>query len=212
VHTGPVTIEPLAKVFAEVAPDLTLVNIVDDSLLKDVMAVGHVTPKVLQRMCWYFGAAEQLGADAILNACSTVGDASDIAAQTVGIPVVRVDEPMAREAVRIGTQIALMATVPTTVGPSTRLIERCAAKAGKDVTVKARLCSDAFQLLLAGDKAGHDNVLLSQIRDAAREADVVVLAQVSMARLLDSLGDDVGAPVLASPVLGAKEAARVVGQ
>lgn len=205
VHTGPVTVDPIKKTFASIAPELDIVNIVDDSLLKDAMAVGHVTPQVIQRMCWYFGAAEQLGADVVLNACSTVGEASDIAAQTIGIPVVKVDEAMAREASRIGEHIALIATVPTTVGPSTRLIEKCAKDLGKHAKVKSTLCSSAFELLLKGDKDGHDRAVIGEITKAAKEADVVVLAQVSMARLLDSVDGTLPVPVLASLTLGVKD-------
>ncbi len=206
IHTGPVTVDPIKKNFAAFGPELDIVNIVDDSLLKDAMSVGHVTPRIIQRMCWYFGAAEQLGADLVFNACSTVGEASDIAAATIGIPVIKVDEAMAREASRIGERIALIATVPTTVGPSTRLIEKCAKNQGKTVTVKSTLCSSAFELLLKGDKAGHDRSLIDEVTKAAGEADVVVLAQVSMARLLDSIPSTLGAPVLASLALGVKDA------
>lgn len=205
VHTGPVTVEPVKNTFASIAPELAVVNIVDDSLLKDAMAVGHVTPRITQRICWYFAAAEQLGADVVLNACSTVGEASDIAAQTIDIPVVKIDEAMAREASRIGERIALIATVPTTVGPSTRLIEKCASDMGKRAKVKSTLCSSAFELLLKGDKAGHDRAVIGEIMKAAKEADVVVLAQVSMARLLDSIDSTLEAPVMASLHLGVQD-------
>lgn len=201
IHTGPVTVEPIQKTFASLASDLTIANIIDDSLLKDAMAEGHVTSRITQRMCWYFAAAEQLEADVILNACSTVGEASDVAAQTVGIPVVKVDEAMARKAASIGENIALIATVPTTVGPSTRLIEKCAREIGRNATVKSILCSSAFELLLKGDATGHDRAVIGEIEKAAKEADVVVLAQVSMARLLD-LMDDPEVPVLASLHMG----------
>jgi Asp/Glu/hydantoin racemase len=205
VHTGPVTVDPIKNTFAALAPELEIVNIVDDSLLKDAMAVGHVTSRIVQRMCWYFGAAEQLGADVVFNACSTVGEASDIAAATIGIPVIKVDEAMAREAASIGERIALIATVPTTIGPSSRLIEKCARAQGKAASVKSTLCSTAFELLLKGDKAGHDNAVIEEITKASREADVVVLAQVSMARLLSSIPDTLGVPVLASLELGVKD-------
>lgn len=169
------------------------------------MAVGHVTPRIIQRMCWYFGAAEQLGADVVFNACSTVGEVSDIAARTIETPVIKVDEAMAREAARIGERIALIATVPTTVGPSTRLIQKSAKELGKSATVTATLCSSAFEMLLKGDKAGHDQSVINEIKKASQEADVVALAQVSMARLLDFIPDTLGVPVLASLALGVKD-------
>jgi len=40
----------------------------------------------------------------------------------VGIPVVRVDEPMAEKAVQTGTRIGVAATLATTLKPTTELI------------------------------------------------------------------------------------------
>jgi len=211
IHTGFVSVDPLTRAFADVAPGLELVNIVDDSLLKETIAMNGPTSKVVQRLCWYFSAAEQLGADAILSACSSVGEITEIAAHTVSIPAIRVDSAMAEMAVDIGSRIALMATVQTTLLPSKRLIERIAADRLKDVTVVPHLCSGAFELLTRGDKSGHDRALIEAIHSAAHDADVVVLAQVSMARLLDVIDGHVGVPVLASPMTGARHAARVLG-
>ena len=43
VHTGPVTVQPLSSLGPELLPGVRIVNLVDDSLLKDTMAAGHVT-------------------------------------------------------------------------------------------------------------------------------------------------------------------------
>lgn len=211
VHTGFVSVEPLAGAFARLGVSIELTNIVDDSLLKETIASGAPTSRVVQRMCWYYAAAEQLGAQAILNACSSVGEAADIAAKTVSIPVIKVDAAMAQAAVDVATRIALVATVPSTVGPSTRLIRRTAAEQGRAVDVVPHLCTEAFPLIEKGDKEGHDRLLIEAIRSAAETSEAVVLAQVSMARLLDSIGDDIKTPVFASPMLAAELVARAVG-
>jgi Asp/Glu/hydantoin racemase len=211
VHTGFVSIDPLSRAFAEVCSQVDLVNIVDDSLLKEVMAANGPTAKVTQRMCWYFGAAEQLGADLIVNACSSVGEIADVVAKTVRIPVIRIDAGMAEIAVDLGARIALVATAPTTITPSRRLIERIAVEKHKEIEVITRLCANAFPLLSQGDKAGHESAVIDEIYAAAQDADVVVLAQVSMAPLLDKLVGDIDVPVLASPVPGVQQAARVIG-
>lgn len=210
VHTGPVTIEPLRRTFASLAPDVSVVNIVDDSMLKDAMKAGHVTAKVAQRMCMYFAAGDQLGADLILNACSSVGEAADLAAQTVDIPVVKIDSAMARMAVRKGSRIGLVATTPTTIGPSRRLIEKAARESRIEVEVEPVYCDSAFQLLLEGDERGHDQEVISAIRDVAARTDVVVLAQVSMARLLQSIGIEIDVPVLVSLESGVRDAISVL--
>lgn len=76
----------------------------------------------------YMKAAEE-GVDAMLNLCSSVGEVADSAqdvAKYIGVPIVRVDEEMCREAVRKGQRIGVMATLPTTLEPTKGTILRMA--------------------------------------------------------------------------------------
>ncbi len=120
----------------------------------------------------------------------------------------KIDDAMAEEAVRLASRIAVVATVETTLSPTTRLIRRKAEDTGRDVQVDVHLVGGAFDALVRGNPAEHDRLVLDEIRAAARSAEVVVLAQASMSRLLPSLGTDITAPVLTSPALAVK---RVVG-
>src|SRR3954470_14328022 len=131
IHTGPVLVDVFKKLFPELLPDVRLVNIVDDGLLNDVRAAGGLTPAVTRRIVGYGILAESSGADAILNCCSSVGEAADLLAQTVSIPVVKIDSRMAEEAVERGSHIAVVATVATTLDPTERLILRKAQERGK---------------------------------------------------------------------------------
>ena len=45
-------------------------------------------------------------------------------------PVLKIDEAMAEEAVKLGRKIAVVATVASTVGPSSRLVKSKAKEAG----------------------------------------------------------------------------------
>src|SRR3954462_15866853 len=98
IHTGPVLVDVFKKLFPELLPDIRLVNIVDDGLLNDVRAAGRLTPSGTRRIVGYGMLAEASGADAILNGCSSVDEAADVLARTVGIPVVKIDGRMAIEA------------------------------------------------------------------------------------------------------------------
>src|SRR5947199_1251012 len=131
IHTGPVLVDVFNKLFPELLPDVRLVNIVDDGLLNDVRAAGGLTPSVTRRIVGYGMLAEASGADAILNCCSSVGEAADLLSKTVNVPVVKIDNRMATEAVEKGSRIAVVATVATTLDPTERLIHRRAAEAGK---------------------------------------------------------------------------------
>ncbi|HEY3363536.1 MAG TPA: aspartate/glutamate racemase family protein [Symbiobacteriaceae bacterium] len=212
VHTGPVTMQPLNSLALDLLPDTRVFNIVDDSLLKDVMAAGHVTPAVTKRLAQYYIIAEEMGADVILNACSSVGEAADVAAQLVAIPVVKVDTAMAEAAVATAATIGVAATVQTTLDPTARLIERTAREMGKQVTVRPVLCPGAFSALLNGNMEKHDQIVSQELLKLAGEVDVIVLAQVSMGRVATALGDTVKVPVLTSPRLGMARVAKVLNE
>ena len=103
IHTSMVFINVetmMNDIFQEIMPNVRRINIVDDSLLADVMAAGKITLPITRRMCTYVQAAEGAGADAILSLCSSLGPTIDIARPLVNVPVIKIDDPMAEEAVR----------------------------------------------------------------------------------------------------------------
>ena len=201
IHTTPVLVDVLRKLFPEILPNVRLVNVVDDSLLADVRAAGKLIPSVTRRIIGYGTLAESSGADAILNCCSSVGEAADLLAQTVSIPVVKIDSRMAEDAVESGSRIAVVATVATTLDPTERLLHRKAKEKGKNITTKRYLAGDAYDALMAGNSEEHDRLLKAEIERAMSENDVVVLAQGSMARLVPMLPQN-SVPVLSSPRSG----------
>lgn len=209
IHTGPVTVLPIKEQLNELIADARVINIMDDSLLNDVRAAGHLTPEVASRIYSYMSNAQAMGADIILNACSSVGEASDSLKGFIRTPIVKIDESMAEEASAIGRRIGVVATVSTTLDPTVRLIRRKAVELGRTVDVTERIAEGAFEALLAGDGARHDEILKQAIVSLADEVDVVVLAQVSMARLVPSLGA-LRVPVLSSPRSGVEAVKRAL--
>ena len=71
VHTGFVLVEALTSLFKENIPDVELIHIVDDSLLREVLEAGGVTKAVVARMLAYYQAAEAYRVDCIFNVCSS---------------------------------------------------------------------------------------------------------------------------------------------
>lgn len=211
IHTSLVSMQDLKDLFAEIAPEAELYNIMDDSFLPEVRANGGVTPNVVKRMTAYFQMAEAAGADLIFNQCSSVGEAADVAAATVTVPVVKVDEAMARMALSFGSKVSMIATLPTTLDPSVRLVERTAAALGKEVTVKRCLVDGAFDVLFYEKNAQkHNEMVIEAINaEAETDADVILLAQGSMMHLLPLVKDS-KVPVLCSPRLGVMHAKEVL--
>jgi aspartate/glutamate racemase len=210
IHTGPVTVQPLASLAPELLPGVRIVNLVDDSLLKDVMAAGHVTPAVTSRLARYMLIGQEMGATMILNACSSVREAADAVSPLLSVPMLKIDTAMAEAAVARGTRIGVAATVQTTLDPTARLIEQVAIENGKRISVMKKLCEGAFDALLAGDTAKHDDIVGAALMKLAGEVDVIVLAQVSMGRVVDSLGDRISVPVFTSPRLGMERVAEAM--
>ncbi len=211
IHTSFVSVNELKELFKEIMPQVEMVNIVDDSLLAEVKAHGSITPGIVKRICTYAMQAEALGADAILNQCSSVGEAVDVARNMIRIPYIKVDEAMAEEAVKIGGKVSVIATVASTMGPSVRLIKNTAIKMDKKIEVKECLVDGALDVLMKeGNQEKHNRMVLGEIEKVEAESDVVVLAQGSMTVLLPQL-QHIQKPVLTSPRLGVQHVKRVLG-
>lgn len=205
VYTGQGLADPLKAIFKEELPDVRLVNIIDDSLIGDVVQAGEVPSGVARRLVQYFHNGEELGADVILNTCSSVGEVAEAARTMIGVPIVKIDDAMAAKAVEGYSRIAVLATLPSTLAPTMRLIRRKAGEAGKEVTLVNGLAAGAFDALVSGRPEEHDAILLRTAVEAAAQAEVIVLAQGSMARMEQALMAATGLPVLSSPRLGIRQ-------
>jgi len=204
-----VSVEPIInELIAEVLPDAEVLHFVDSDVLATVVREQGISEASEQRMVHLAEAAEAAGADIIFSACSSLGPALDVAARAVSTPVVKVDEAMALKAASEGDRIGVLATVPTTLGPTSDLIADKAAELGRDVTIVQRLASGAFDVLMSGDRAAHDALVTEQAVELAKTVDIIVLAQASMSRLVDVLAERTGKPVLSSPRMGVEFLAR----
>lgn len=200
IHTTPATVAALGELVREMIPDVQVVNLLDDSILGD-MRDKHGVDFVRERWTAYAATLEKLGVQAVLSACSTVGEFAEEADRILGIPVYRIDEAMAEEAVRRGGRIAVFATLNSTLEPTVRLVERKAAEAGKETEIETVLVEGAYEALMGRDKELHDRMIAQAIRERLDRTDVLVLAQASMVSAAAELkgAED---KVLTSPALG----------
>jgi len=200
VHTSATLVPVFAQLCKEKLAGVNVFNIADDSLVKGIMSAGSLTPAIARRVAGYLESAELAGADYIMVTCSSIGPAVEAAAKLIGVPVLRVDQPMADKAVTTGKKIGVIATLRTTLEPTADLIRRRAESAGKKIELISKLCEGAFEALMSGDGATHDAKVAAALKDLSREVDVIVLAQASMARVVDSLKpEEKRVPILASP-------------
>ncbi|NOU96808.1 Asp/Glu/hydantoin racemase [Paenibacillus sp. LMG 31456] len=202
IYTGQGLSERIQPLFREELPGTRLVSITDDSLIADVIGAGKVTPEVTRRLIQYYRHAEEIGADAILNTCSSVGEVADWAMPMFRTPIIKIDEAMAQLATQRFDRIGVLATLPTTLEPTRRLLHKEAAQQGRNVQILDALAAGAYQALVAGRPEEHDRLITEAAKSIADQADVLVLAQGSMVRMEEVLKQATGLPVYSSPRLG----------
>ena len=190
------------EVGAVLPKETEVISYQDPSILAEVRDAGYVTAPPAARLVGMYMEAVSAGADAILNLCSSVGEVADAAqdiAKYTGIPIVRVDEEMCREAVRQGKRIGVMATLPTTLEPTKNTIKRVAREMNRSVELVDALVDGAFGL----DQEQFKELMTQYAGKIADQVDVILFAQGSMAYCEEYIHDKFGKTVLSSPRFGA---------
>lgn len=211
------TVTSLAPLFnslcAELIPEADVFHVVDESLLQNTIRAGKLASSTARRLLAYLVSAQEAGASLIMVTCSSVGPAVEWSRPFVDVPVFRVDEPMAELAVRTANRVGVAATLETTMTPTADLIRAQAAALGKPIELTTKLCAGAFEAVVSGDTARHDELVTAGLRDLAVRSDVIVLAQASMARVVAALPDeDKRIPILSSPRLAVESLATAYRQ
>ncbi len=210
LHTSPLHIPVFRALLCDLAPEARDVHLADESLLADVRARGYDAGiEARLRACLH-----ELAADApavIVCTCSTLSGHAERLAGPVGAPVLRIDRPLAERAVAGGGRIAVVAAVESTLAPTRALFEQCANAAGTGAVVVDAPCLDAWRLFERGDLAGFYEHVARHVRAVAAAADVVVLAQASMAPAA-ALLEDLAIPVLSSPRLAVARAVEMAAR
>lgn len=200
IHTVPALESLFSSLASERLPDWQLASISDESLLLQTIERGHVGEDVADRLAKHVDEAKHGGSSAIIVTCSTLGEAVDALAAKTVTPLYRIDRGMAEKAVSQASTIGVLATLPTTLDPTTRLLQQTAERMNRRCKFVPRLCSDAFARLRNGDREGHDALIRDAYEALSSDVELVVLAQASMARALHSSPQH--RPYLTSPELG----------
>lgn len=204
VYTG-VTPELTATVESELKKQLgecEVVSFKDPTIIADAVKAGYVTRYCAARLVTLFMEAVNADADTILNICSSVGDVADAAqdlAKLVGVPIVRIDEEMCREAVRRGKRIGVMATLPTTLDPTRNTVKRVAREMDKRIETVDVLVEGGFGL----NPDEFLELMAKYAKEVADKVDVLLFAQGSMAYAEEHIREVTGKEVLSSPRFGA---------
>jgi hypothetical protein len=202
LHTIESNIEPFEAARRERGGGwLALRHQVRADLLAAVGRAGSFTAPIVAETV---AVLQALGADAdgVLLTCSTLGPAIVPAQKVCPVPVMRVDQGLAREAVRQGGRVLVLCTASTTLASTRELFEAEARATG--ASIEMRRVPDAWDHFKAGRLERYYALTAQAADQAFREgAKTVVLAQVSMAAAAALCRE--GRP-LVSPATGLKAA------
>jgi Asp/Glu/hydantoin racemase len=201
LHTVGFLADMFRNLFQESIPEVNSFHIVDEGIIKQLMENDGLTPAIVRRIALQAGLAMEAGADLILFTCSSTSPAVDTVRNLIDIPIMKIDDPLADKAVELGEKIGLITTAKTTLKPSIDLISSRAAEKGKPVEIDSTLETDAFKARLNGNVGEHDRIVKAAIDKLSAQCDVIVLAQASMAHLVEQAQDSCPVPILASPKL-----------
>ncbi|WP_326606962.1 aspartate/glutamate racemase family protein [Streptomyces sp. NBC_01799] len=203
LHTSPVHVPVFEALRDADHPGLALRHLVHEDLLARARDAGP--DAVRGEIEALLAGAVAEGATAVLCTCSTIGAVAESAAESLGVPVLRVDRPMAAAAVT-RDRVVVLAAIDDTLPPTLALL---AEEAGnRCVDIRTVLVDGAWVRFRAGDRDGYLD-LVAAAADRVTDADVIVLAQASMADAATRTATRI--PVLSSPRPGLSAAAAAAG-
>lgn len=207
LHTAQPNVDTFRRLVEEIDPSIP----VEHALLEDVLAgavgTGSVTEAMRRDTERAIRTLAAGGATVVVCTCSTIGGVAE-ATTVPGVHVMRIDRPMAEQAVASGRRILVAATLPSTLRPTMALIRQVAARAARDVDIAELLCGEAWQHFERGDRAAYAEAIADAVACSTRPGDIVVLAQASMAPAAERIRER-GMSVLASPELGVRAAIEI---
>ena len=131
IHASPAALAPVGQYYKQARPQWRVLNLLDDGVMEYLRA-GN-TQAATARLAELVEQAKSVhGAACAVLTCSAVPPEAMAALRArVSIPTLKIDEPMARAAVRAGRRIGVIITFAASTEDITRACERiqraCAA-------------------------------------------------------------------------------------
>jgi Asp/Glu/hydantoin racemase len=199
IHATMNSVQPIHDAFRAQAPHVTLLNFMDEGLIFELNETGVITTAMIRRLVALIERAEESGVDGILLTCSSFSPYVPQIRNLFSSPVLSADTSMLEYAVSVAERIGVIATVRTAGPITTQLLKEFAVEQGKPIEVQTEVITEAFVALQNGDRAKHDELIHQKIQELSVNNEVILLAQMSMARALRSLAEPPSTPILTSP-------------
>lgn len=209
IHATSLAIAPINESFGRLWPDAMVHNLLDDSLTTDLKAVQGDISAMIPRFHALTRYAIGTGAQGVLFTCSAFGPAIDAARADLSIPVLKPNEAMISEALKIGVSIALVATFEPALAPISEEFVALAKDMGRPVELRPLFVKDAWAALQGGDAGKHDELVASACASISN-CDVICFAQFSMTSAALAAGSRADCQILTTPDSAAKRLKALV--
>ncbi|MEN9629197.1 MAG: hypothetical protein RJA10_2424 [Pseudomonadota bacterium] len=201
LHTAHVHVATFDALLQAQAPGLKAHHVVDEALLADAQRLGTADPTLQARVHAAMQAAAAGGARQVVCTCSTLGALAEGMATSGAFEAARIDRALADRAVQQGPRVLVVVALASTLAPTQALLADSAARLQRAITLVPLHVDGAWAHFERGDRDAYLAAIAGAVRAHAAGADVVVLAQASMAAATEML-KDLPIDVLSSPSLG----------
>ncbi len=198
IHAVEVAMRPVEAAMREHWPAAQCSNLLDDALPRDLEASGKLTPEITERILALARYASNSGAHGVLFTCSAFGQAIDLAAKSLSIPVLKPNEAMFETALDAGGMVGMLATFEPSIASMTCDFDDEARCRGVSAHLRTVYVPGALDALKSGDTATHDR-LVAEAAPQLAQCSTILLAHFSTARAASLVAARCRQPVLTSP-------------
>jgi len=198
VHPTPLAMAPIDEAFKTLWPQAQTINVLDESLYTDIPQDGTLAPGIYDRVASLLRHCELSGADGILFSGSTFGPAIDKARIGMRVPVLRAEEAMMEQAVRLGERILLVCTAKRAMPVVRGTLDAAVKRSGVTRQISELWVKDARDAITSGDEATHDKLIAEQVMTAG-DFDVIIFGQISMVPSRTPLPPDIARRIVTGP-------------
>lgn len=209
IHATRVAIDPIEAAITALWPEAETISILEEGLSVDRSKTEGLSGELTRRILDLSRYAEAAMADGILFTCSAFGSAIERANFEAGVPVMKPNEAMFDAALGHGDRIAMIYTFPPAAAGMEEEFRDATVAGGYAAQITSYFCDGALDAKRAGDDRTH-NQLIAATASQIADADVILLAQFSMAGAAQDVRTATALPVLTSPEAAVEEMRRRV--
>lgn len=200
LHAYGLSMPPIVEAFKTGWPEAEALNLLDESLYRDVAPDGSYPASMPVRLAALFRHCAASGGRGIVFTGSTFGPAVDEARKGIDIPVLKADEAMAEAAVAAGRRILVVCTAKRAIPVIRGNLELAAKAASAGSEVGELWVPGAKDANDAGRAEEHDRMIAGAVAGAGEGWDVILLGQLSMVPATKYLPAFLAPRVMSSPV------------